>query len=638
MPGDHHVPEKYLTAIYDLEVAYASFDFVIFLVLSEIARRKSDCDGINVIVVPDCGDGFGANALYGDDQKEWRVRNIVMPSCGLLPSVRQLTVCSAREQARAALRAAKGPIFPEDYALENPVARIATGEVVWNSLLGFDTHVLKASPQARAYMKSWIDGRCGGREAVAITLRESSYHANQNQDFRSWAAFARDLKKAGYFPVVVRDIETCLLPPPPEFEGIDLFPAAAFNLDLRLALYEESFLHMTLANGAGTLGLFSKDVQFLHFVSGDQSHPDRFPHGYQGGGTPPFCNRFQKNVWRPQEPGILMEEFLKMADLIAERTRAGKFNECLEPDRSRHEPLKTAARRFLELHDWQLFRMASDYLVNEDPSDPEIHYLIGLAETRMLEASDHGDLDRAQAALERAISEIARLPKSAGRSPEIRKLEGQALNLLGDAQAAERCFRDMIESGYRDIEALVGFCDALTAQGRYPESLKSCEEALAGELAEKERLLVKLKMATVLNAMGLVCDAIDLLGELVDGAAPFVEPYELLGQIYESQDRLADAAEIYRAAVSAGVAGASIVYRLGLALKSLGDTDGSELCFKLLVDRGTKDAGVFAQLGDVLMSKDRLDDARACYATAIRRDAADREILERYSNLAQGSD
>ena len=58
------------------------------------------------------------------------------------------------------------------------------------------------------------------------------------------------------FPVVLPDTEVSLLALTGGFEGITLMPAASINLDIRMALYEVSYLNLFVSNGPAVLGFF----------------------------------------------------------------------------------------------------------------------------------------------------------------------------------------------------------------------------------------------------------------------------------------------------------------------------------------------------------------------------------------------
>ena len=74
-----------LYAFYDLAVSRISFDYFGFLVLAEFERQYQQKDVLHLIVVPADGDGFHPNLLYDLKQKQWRLRNIVIPGLSFIP-------------------------------------------------------------------------------------------------------------------------------------------------------------------------------------------------------------------------------------------------------------------------------------------------------------------------------------------------------------------------------------------------------------------------------------------------------------------------------------------------------------------------------------------------------------------------
>ena len=96
-----------LYAFYDLEVMAASFDIIPFLIFAEKCRVTQKLESLHIIIVPGSKQGFAKGyfeyyqSVTPDKKKvrfaylEWRVRNILVPCCWLMPSCKQLTVCTS---------------------------------------------------------------------------------------------------------------------------------------------------------------------------------------------------------------------------------------------------------------------------------------------------------------------------------------------------------------------------------------------------------------------------------------------------------------------------------------------------------------------------------------------------------------
>ena len=142
-----------LYAFYDLAVSRISFDYFGFLVLAEFERQYQQKDVLHLIVVPADGDGFHPNLLYDLKQKQWRLRNIVIPGLSFIPTKTQLTICESREHAQQFFANANHRTFPEDYSPENPSPRWHVSWATLYNALNRDFMVLQATFQAKEYIK-----------------------------------------------------------------------------------------------------------------------------------------------------------------------------------------------------------------------------------------------------------------------------------------------------------------------------------------------------------------------------------------------------------------------------------------------------------------------------------------------------
>ncbi len=328
--------ENTLFAFYDLTVSPLSYDFVSFLIIAEEARLKEALEDIHIVVVPfDEGVGHWNNTQFGLDHSMWRLNNVVFPLTRLLPSCKGFTICNSREQAMPFYKRPAGNIFPEGYTIERPIERHHTGWSVLAANSGRNLQHLRATPEARNYARQWIEEHAGGRKVVALTLREARFTNNRDSDPGVWSAFARQLTEKGFFPVILRDIDTALESPPREYQEFTFFPEGVFNLELRLGLYEEAHICAFVANGPAQVCFYNKNIPFLYQVTGDWLNDSPTPFnriGIDVGDHSPFANRFQRWIWKEQDPDNLMEEFNRLDRDINESLSDHRFEAELITD------------------------------------------------------------------------------------------------------------------------------------------------------------------------------------------------------------------------------------------------------------------------------------------------------------------
>ncbi|MGE4219787.1 MAG: tetratricopeptide repeat protein [Alphaproteobacteria bacterium] len=391
--------DQTLTAFYDLQVAPVTFDFVVFLTLAEMARRRSGAQGLHVVILPGPAEGFRADDVsYDADNKSWRLHNIMLPALGLMETPPAVTLCRRRDEAAALESGLSGPVFPEGYRVAAP-----RGEFLWSGIAaaharGESIPRLRATAQARAYMREWLAPQVQGRKTVTITLRESSHAPARNSDLSAWAEFAHSLDSARFIPVVIRDTEAAFGPIPNALTGFPLCAEAAIHLDLRLALYEQAHINLMVVNGPGILCWLSAEARFLMFKCANAAWANTRDIywntvGIARGGQIHGTGSFQRLVWDGDEPATIRTAFETLdADIgsAAEGTPAASSSPPVEP------PFDIALRLYHAGRLEDALSIVQD-LLSKEPQHADGWHLLGII------AGQSDRLDLAEKALLRSL-------------------------------------------------------------------------------------------------------------------------------------------------------------------------------------------------------------------------------------------
>jgi len=324
-----------LYAFYDLDVMSASFDIIPFLVLAEKNRIARGLKSLHVIIVPGTQQGFAKGyfeyyqSMTPDKEKirfaylEWRVRNILVPCCWLMPSCKQLTVCTSRREAQETENLLADHIFPDRYLVNFP---INPNENIYKMGVTPDNPTipsLSATRTACDFISEWIDKNCKGKKVVTITLREASYEINRNSNISAWMKFVRSIDQDKFFPVIIRDTEKALHFIPDEMAGATIFSEASWNLEIRAALYEMSYLNLFVNGGPMILSWFNTKCRFLVFklITESVSTATEKNLNFVGltiGNQPLYFSKFQKIVWDDDTYEVIRKEFDEMCVKIDE--------------------------------------------------------------------------------------------------------------------------------------------------------------------------------------------------------------------------------------------------------------------------------------------------------------------------------
>ncbi len=324
-----------LYAFYDLDVMSASFDIIPFLVLAEKNRISLGLRSLHVIIVPGTQQGFAKGyfeyyqSMTPDKEKirfaylEWRVRNILVPCCWLMPSCKQLTVCTSRREAQETENLLADHIFPDRYLVNFP---INPNENIYKMGVTPDNPSipsLSATQTACDFVSEWIDKNCKGKKVVTITLREASYELDRNCNIQDWIKFARSLDQDIYSPVIIRDTENAFQSMPEEMDSLTIFYEASWNLEIRAALYQMSYLNLFVSGGPMILSWFNNKCRFLIFkmITDSVSITTEKNLNFVGltvGDQPLYFSKFQKLVWDDDTYEVIKREFDEMRVKIEE--------------------------------------------------------------------------------------------------------------------------------------------------------------------------------------------------------------------------------------------------------------------------------------------------------------------------------
>jgi len=325
-----------LYLFYDLEVSPVTFDFAWALALAEQYRIKVKLKKLHVVFVP--GNNKGLREETADYEecidlfaRRWRRNEILYPLCDLLTTCEGVTICSTREEAYYICEKTRPHIFPKRYSTTFPIAH-STSHLFSNC--SKDTMALRSTVQARRYIKQWLETRLANRKLITITLRCSSYMPDRNSNILAWAAFVNKLDLSEYFPVFLPDTDSAFNALPQELAGFVLFNEPAWNLNLRAAMYELSYLNLGVNNGAMVLCWLNAKCRYITFkmmVPGvpQTTRAAMTAQGFEIGESLPFATLLQKWVWEDDEADIIAREFNRMCQLILRKSNIGGSIESL---------------------------------------------------------------------------------------------------------------------------------------------------------------------------------------------------------------------------------------------------------------------------------------------------------------------
>jgi hypothetical protein len=323
-----------LYAFFDTKVEPITFDALWFILGAEFERRRLGLKAVHFTIVPGPYQGVRREdpdyeEVIDAAARRWRLTYLVAPLFTLLSSATGHTMASSRRQA-AEIRSRARHVYPPSYEPVLPIAH-RSSEVMAAADRDPVPVFLQGDPSSRAYVARWLKPRACRRKLVTVTLRQYGYMPDRNSNLQAWADFARRLDPALYFPVLLLDTEALLDPLPPAITGLAVFAEAAWNVGLRMALYEASYLCLGVNNGPMALCWLSTSVRYLTFKMLTPSVPQSSEpflrlRGFAPDGSLSFAGPFQRWVWEDDNLEVIEREFAAMANRIDRGDDAGLTN------------------------------------------------------------------------------------------------------------------------------------------------------------------------------------------------------------------------------------------------------------------------------------------------------------------------
>jgi hypothetical protein len=181
---------------------------------------------------------------------------------------------------------------------------------------------LQATAQNLRNIEQWAQSHARGRRIVALTLRNYGYMQARNSNLDAWIAFARSLDADRFLPVFVPDLEQTLNGEAQHLKEFTTLPEAAWNVGLRMALYERAYV--CLGVNTGPMGLCWLNAR-THYATFKMAPPD-VPQtslafyrelGFEPFRSLPFASATQELVWEEDTFEAIQGAFQRITQRLA---------------------------------------------------------------------------------------------------------------------------------------------------------------------------------------------------------------------------------------------------------------------------------------------------------------------------------
>lgn len=319
LANERFLDRQTLYAFYDLQVAPVTFDASWFAVAADRQRQQLGLSRTHFIIVPGNFNGFREERAHYEasidtETRLWRLHHVVLPIFTLAPGFSGFSILPTRKAAKKFLEGENPHIYPQYFEPGFPVSHHPSEVLKTIHAQDASPVTLQSTIQGRRYVSRWIETRLKNRRLIAITLRDYEFMQERNSNLSAWTTFAQRLDPTRFLPVFIPDTESTLDLLPKILEGFEVFREASWNVPLRMALYELSYLNLGVNNGPMFMCALNRRTRLLIFKLITASVPQTTQEliaslGFEIGGQLPFATPFQKLVWEEDTLPVIEREF-----------------------------------------------------------------------------------------------------------------------------------------------------------------------------------------------------------------------------------------------------------------------------------------------------------------------------------------
>lgn len=251
-------------AVYDFAKAPITFDFCIFLATARLIFSRENG-------VPEFWLDLDARSWRNDtpreksytvDERLWRLHNLIMPIISTAPGISGFSVHSLPSAEIGFGQKALVFHAEESHYLTSGLRKVFES-------FPYDPHLFLA-PQTAITMASRILRVSHGKPSAVVAVRHSTFEPERDSQDKTLTMVCRSLIDQGFCVFLIPDQESSNQMPS-ENDDICLVKEAAFNLPLRLALYE--LADITICPASGPTSFAALSIRKPNMIIHSPIHP-----------------------------------------------------------------------------------------------------------------------------------------------------------------------------------------------------------------------------------------------------------------------------------------------------------------------------------------------------------------------------
>jgi hypothetical protein len=257
------VKTSHLIAIYDTDAGAAiTYDFAHFIASAESFAIENGERCFSVVVIKKNYDKQIEEGVYGKIidkySSSWRLDNIIVPLILLYPACVSYHIFGNKNDLVDLIKG--HTVYPKLY--DGSYCPTMDYREVFRLLNKNEFTGFHASKQGIRYVQLWLESRSfSPMSIVTIVLRNYGFDSVRNSNIDEWIKFYEWVSVEGYNPVFILDTDASFINDD-RFNGLNVFREGCWNLGLRMALYQLSYLVFD-SQGTGSIAQLSRNVRYI---------------------------------------------------------------------------------------------------------------------------------------------------------------------------------------------------------------------------------------------------------------------------------------------------------------------------------------------------------------------------------------
>ena len=303
--------KKRILFIFDTNVTPLTFDIIGYLSQCEVFRRNQKANSIFFVILENKQKKLKPNlqkiSQNAEDNFSWRINNLIVKSLGLFPYVKGYLTTNDFNLVKKIITS-KDIIYPESYI--NKLPRQPSHKEIRKNNTNNPFPLIIINPKILKVVKNDLQRMSKGKKIITISLTKDKMEYQNN--LQAWIKFVESLDHIKFYPLFVADHSIGVNGVLSKYRN-NFYYKATWDLQLRAAAYELSYLNMSVGHGPMELCYYNNKTKYIIFFKSKEldykPNIERKLSNWSLGSDLSFSTKNQKIIWEEDNFKNISEAF-----------------------------------------------------------------------------------------------------------------------------------------------------------------------------------------------------------------------------------------------------------------------------------------------------------------------------------------